>query len=221
MAEDGGRTRSTGGRGRPKDPRKREAILNAAEELFLRDGFDATSMDAIAAAAGVSKRTIYNHFGTKEALFEAYLTEGEPIISDSSEPADVTDLRQRLLEAGIPLLMITTDPNVHRHTRLMITEAERHPEAIARFFRQGPETMHRDLARLLERADQAGQLSVDDPMLAADQLLSMWLGQYHLRLQFGLAEPRTQEQIVEHVEACITMFLRAYAPRNRREGQPE
>ena len=57
------------GPGRPKDPAKRKAILEAAETLFLRNGYDGSSMDAIAAEAGVSKLTVYSHFTDKETLF--------------------------------------------------------------------------------------------------------------------------------------------------------
>ena len=59
------------GPGRPKDLEKRAAILNVAKRLFTTQGFDGTSMDAIAAAAGVSKLTVYSHFQDKERLFAA------------------------------------------------------------------------------------------------------------------------------------------------------
>ncbi len=58
-----------GRRGRPRSKAKARDILNAATELFTRNGFDATSVDDIAAAAGVSKQTVYSHFGSKEELF--------------------------------------------------------------------------------------------------------------------------------------------------------
>jgi len=57
------------GPGRPKDLEKRAAILEAAKTLFLSRGFGATSMDAVAAGAGVSKLTVYNHFSDKDTLF--------------------------------------------------------------------------------------------------------------------------------------------------------
>src|SRR3546814_8149225 len=58
-------------RGRPSDPGKHDAILENARRMFTRLGFDGTSMDELAQHAGVSKATIYNHFDSKEALFEA------------------------------------------------------------------------------------------------------------------------------------------------------
>ncbi|MBP7656876.1 MAG: helix-turn-helix transcriptional regulator, partial [Pseudoxanthomonas sp.] len=59
------------GPGRPKDLGKRAAILEAAKQLFAREGFNGVSMDQIAAEAGVSKLTVYSHFGDKDALFAA------------------------------------------------------------------------------------------------------------------------------------------------------
>ena len=59
------------GPGRPKDQAKRLAILEAAKTLFMRNGYEGSSMDAIAAEAGVSKLTVYNHFTDKETLFSA------------------------------------------------------------------------------------------------------------------------------------------------------
>ena len=60
-------------RGRPKDSVKREAILSAARELFMANGFVGTSMDNLAAAAGVSKATLYSHFSDKDALYSAII----------------------------------------------------------------------------------------------------------------------------------------------------
>ena len=67
-------TRPKPGPGRPKDLEKRQAILDAAKRLFPQHGFDGISMEAIAAEAGVSKLTIYSHYGDKDALFRATIT---------------------------------------------------------------------------------------------------------------------------------------------------
>src|SRR5688500_19640533 len=67
----GGEAPKSAGPGRPKDLGKRAAILEAAKQMFTQGGFDGASMDQIAAAAGVSKLTVYSHYGDKEALFVA------------------------------------------------------------------------------------------------------------------------------------------------------
>lgn len=92
----------------PSGPRaelKRQAIVRAARELFLREGFG-VGMDTIAAEAGVSKVTVYNHFGSKEALFTAVITSAldEPLAGESSAAleglAEAEDLRAALVEAA-------------------------------------------------------------------------------------------------------------------------
>src|SRR5690606_35877710 len=93
-------TTRTPGPGRPKDPGKRAAILEAAKAMFTRLGFDGASMDQIAAEAGVSKLTVYSHFGDKESLFAAavqsHCDTGLP--SDLFEPAgEAQPVRERLL----------------------------------------------------------------------------------------------------------------------------
>ena len=64
----------TAGPGRPKDLAKRASILEAAKQLFLEQGYQGVSLDQIAATAGVSKLTVYSHFGDKETLFAAAIT---------------------------------------------------------------------------------------------------------------------------------------------------
>lgn len=90
----------------PRAARKRQAVVRAARDLFLREGFG-VGMDAIAAEAGVSKVTVYNHFGSKEALFTAVVAGAldEPLHGDADGPdlsrlADAEDLRAALTEAG-------------------------------------------------------------------------------------------------------------------------
>src|SRR5690606_16913121 len=88
--------------GRPKDPEKRAAILDAAKRLFVSQGYERVSMDQIAAEAGVSKLTVYSHFGDKESLFaeavRAHCEQGMPTSLFVAEPD--TPVRERLLAIG-------------------------------------------------------------------------------------------------------------------------
>ena len=90
------------GPGRPKDPGKRAAILDAAKRLFVAQGFDGVSMDQIASEAGVSKLTVYSHFGDKESLFgeavRAHCEAGMPASLFEADPA--MPLRERLATIG-------------------------------------------------------------------------------------------------------------------------
>ena len=90
------------GPGRPKDLAKRAAILDAAKRLFMLQGFDGVSMDQIAAEAGVSKLTVYSHFGDKDRLFaeavRAHCEQGMP--TRLFEPHPGVPLRERLIDIG-------------------------------------------------------------------------------------------------------------------------
>jgi TetR/AcrR family transcriptional regulator, mexJK operon transcriptional repressor len=202
-------------KGRPKDPVKRHGILSAARDLFLEHGLTAVSMDAIADRAGVSKATVYSHFGDKDDLLRAVL---EAETGDYEPPpeqislVDEKELRHRLTAFGTALLSVLTRPGVLALGRLVVNEAHRHPDEAAHFFARGPAATHRRLTALLDAATKRGFLSCDDTGLMADHLLSMWIGQRHLRQQLGLCRPPRPREIAEHVEACIDTILRACRP---------
>lgn len=110
---------------------KYEQILDAAVELFLANGFDQTSMDAIAARAGVSKTTVYAHHTDKLALFRA--------VVDRSGEALAVQMDERLLDAGqdpearlsqivLAVLEATTRPDFRAFLRVMVTESARRPD---------------------------------------------------------------------------------------------
>lgn len=209
-------------KGRPKDQEKRTAILVAARELFVSEGFALVSMDAIAERAGVSKATVYSHFADKNFLFRAVLSAET---SDYEAPPDTVairtskELRLRLIVFGSYLLGVLTRPGVLELGRLLVNEAHHHPDQAADFFARGPGATHRRLADLLKTANDSGLLACDNPELAADQLLSMWIGQRHLRQQLGLCPPPTTVEIARHVEACVEVILSAFACKRRRQGR--
>jgi TetR/AcrR family transcriptional regulator, mexJK operon transcriptional repressor len=201
--------------GRPKDPAKRRGILAAARDLFLEHGLAAVSMDAIADRAGVSKATVYSHFGDKEDLLRAVLDAETGDYDPPPEKVTLVDekeLRHRLTAFGTDLLRILTRPGVLALGRLLVNEARRHPDEAAHFFARGPEATHRRLTALLDAATERGFLRCDDPGLMADHLLSMWIGQRHLRQQLGLCRPPRPREIAKHVEACIDTILKACRP---------
>ncbi len=200
-------------KGRPKDPEKRDAIIRAARELFLRDGVSAVSVDGIAKAAGVAKVTIYSHFADKEALFRAVI---QAETADYQHPpadqtaTDAAEFRARLVEFGTTLIGVLSRPGVLALGRLLASEATRHPEQVAWFYETGPDATKRRLAGFLERSAAFGYVRFDDPTAAADQLLSMWASNLG-RQQLGLAGQPSPDEVERHVRRCVEVFLRAYA----------
>jgi TetR/AcrR family transcriptional repressor of mexJK operon len=200
-------------KGRPKDPEKRDAIVRAARDLFLRDGVAAVSMDGIAKAAGVAKVTIYSHFADKTALLRAVIlaeTADYEHSSANEQATDADELRRQLVEFGTALVVVLSRPGVLALGRLIASEATRHPDLVAWFYETGPNETKRRLAAFLARSAAFGFVRFDDPSAAADQLLSMWASNLGPQ-QLGLTEQPSPTEIEQHVRRCVDVFIRAYA----------
>lgn len=202
-----------GAPGRPKDPVKGAAILEAAKRLFVEQGFEGASMDAIAAEAGVSKLTVYSHFGDKETLFaevcRAYCEQQLPT-SMFVDCADVP-LRDCLRQIGTAFVAMVMAPEAIAGHRILCTPqvAETHVAHV--FWESGPARVQQAFADLLAQRVAAGELDIDDVARAASQFLVLLKGDVHARLVFGCSAATCNAQA--QVEAAVDMFLRAYAAR--------
>lgn len=202
-------------RGRPPDPRKRRAILRAATRLFLQRGFAGTSMDAIAGAAGVSKLTLYAHFGSKDGLFQEMVRERCASYGQggSYEALLAVPPRAALGRIGRSFLGLLLDPEVVRLHNVIAAESARRPRMARLFFSAGPERISAALADYLRRATEGGQLAVPDPALAAEQFHALVKGMPHFRATLHLRPPPTPAGLRANVERCVDLFLRAYGGR--------
>lgn len=191
---------------------KRAAILDAATRVFLEYGYGAASMGTIAVQAGVSKQTVYSHFGSKEALFGAIVRERcdrllLPIrISDSQGkgPAAV------LTDVAVRFVTLIRNPESRALFRAVVAESGRFPELAEAFYRSGPALAVDNLAAYLADVDGRGEIKVEKPLLSARLFFGMLRGDWHLRLLLGIGpEPSDQEAdaIVTHV---VAMFLAAH-----------
>jgi TetR/AcrR family transcriptional repressor of mexJK operon len=188
----------------PLQRRKRTAILAGAEEVFLRRGYALTTMDEVAAAAGVGKQTVYRHFTSKEVLFEALiasmcangaLVEGPTGISDRSP-------HEQLTELGWILIRNLTSANSLRLYRAIVADAERRPDLGRLFYDNGPKLVRALAAQILRKV-------YDEPTAAlrAATFISLVLGDAHLELTLGYdirgKKARFAEQIEEAVQATL------------------
>jgi TetR/AcrR family transcriptional regulator, mexJK operon transcriptional repressor len=151
---------------------KRRAILEAATEAFLRNGYRGTSMDEIAAAASVSKQTVYKHFADKESLFSEIVratveVASAPVSDEVRELQDSGDLEADLRDLARRQLEMVMQPRILQLRRLVISEAARFPELGRMFYEQGAERTVSVLAATFERLGARGLLSVPDPEVAA------------------------------------------------------
>ena len=200
--------------GRPKDLAKRAAILEAAKALFLEHGYDGVSMDQIAALAGVSKLTVYSHFGDKDALFidavEAYCDEQVPTALFT--PAPHESLRTRLLAIARAVHALVASPQAVSGFRLMCASKREDCSLADRFWDAGAGHLQAGFAAVLARRTATGDLAVDDPARAASQFFALLRGDLHPRLVMGCG-PQPGFDVEAHLEATVDMFLRAYAAR--------
>lgn len=206
--------RTAAGPGRPKDPAKRAAILDAARKSFIQHGFDGVSMDQIAAGAGVSKLTVYSHFGDKENLFAAAVASYCELQLPQAlfDGATGLPLRDRLLDIARAFHAMASSPEAIAAHRMLSTAQLAGSPLVAAFWDAGPARVNQELAILLQRRAAAGELQLDPAdaaglARAAGQLLALLRGEPHARMLFGLGE-MDREATRTHLEAAVDLFLR-------------
>lgn len=189
--------------------------MQAAIELFTRNGYDGTSVDDVAAAAGVSKQTVYSHYGNKENLFGLAVSTK---CKQSGMDAEAIDLESPP-QVVIPMvarqfLELVTSPEATRVHAVCTSSSESHPELGHLFFKHGPKQAVEALTRYLTAQNQAGTLQIQCPEHAAWQFLSMLKAEAQMRIQFAL-DPLSPQESEDYLNSCVAMFLRAYASPNQ------
>ncbi|KJY33662.1 TetR/AcrR family transcriptional regulator [Streptomyces sp. NRRL S-495] len=198
-------------------PEKRVAIARAARTVFGREGFTRTSVDAIAAEAGVSKRTIYNHFADKEQLFRSVILEGATAVAATqAKIADrhlrkIVDLRTDLVDFGLERVdSLTTFAEHWALVRTIEAEALHiRPAVLEAWQEAGPRETHRVLTHWMAEFAERGLLVVPDPAEAA-RMLNLLTFLAVAQPTFYGALPMPAERISEVVEHGVAAFLAVY-----------
>lgn len=198
--------------GRPKDLSKRAAILDAAKQMFTQHGYDGASMDAIAALAGVSKLTVYSHFGDKDALFSAAIRAkceeqmpSELFLADLKGP-----LRAQLTSiANAFFALITSNEALSMHRMMLTQGSDEHVRRM--YWEAGPQVVKDGFAGFLQQRVASGELSVPDIQRAASQFFCLLKGELHMRMVSGLCASAGKQEVEAHIAATVDLFLRAHA----------
>lgn len=191
--------------------RKREAILQAAIAEFRSSGFEVTSMDRIAATAGVSKRTVYNHFPSKEELFAEILNRlWNSITAEQDMPyrsqAPLREQLQTLLQAKLQLL---ADENFLDLARIAIAATIHSPERAQDMVSRMGER-EEGLTAWIRQAQADGRLKPVEPAFAAQQMHGL-LKTFAFWPQVSMGQPSlTQEEQSRVIESALDMFLSRY-----------
>lgn len=192
---------------------KARAILDAAAELFLAQGFAAVSMDAVARQAGVSKATLYAHFPGKDALFAAMVAERcDRMAAEAAALAGHGDgpeaALRRLCRAVLAFLVAPSTLAIHRTVQ---AEAGRVPGLAEAFFAAGPGAGRARLAGWIAEEQRSGRLRADaDPVEAAGHLGALLRGDLWLRAGLGVPPAPDGDAVELAATAAATVFFRAY-----------
>lgn len=189
--------------------KKRQDILAAAIKEFREHGFAAARVDTIAERARVSKRTLYNHFGSKQALFDAIveqiLTDVASVPTPTYKPSD--PLREQLLCALREYVCIIAAPDYISLSRLLAAEYMR-DKSLAKRILTRPEFYVSPVLRIIEGAMKAGRLRQADAGAVSGQLLAL-VKNYYFWPQFMLGDEANAED--ETLENCVDLILASYA----------
>lgn len=192
---------------------RRAAILEIAQQSFLDQGYDRTTMSGIAEAMGGSKGTLWSYFESKEALFEAVI--------DRAAAHFRTDLVAALDPKGHPetalrrfsetfIRKITGADAIALH-RIVVGESPRFPELGRIFYARAPGVVRALLATYIETQMEAGLLRRGDPLKAAGMLLALCDGGHHKRVLWGV-EHYDDATAKEEAAIAVEHFLLAYGP---------
>lgn len=195
---------------------KEKAILAATRRLFFRNGYQSTSMDAIAREANVTKQTIYSYFKNKDALFtrfiqlqcEKHAPKMESLLSEE------TSVKEGLQKIAISFLEMISSKEGVETSKLVLLEAKRRPKLAKLFYETGPLKMNELLSDYLRKKNLKGEIKVENPESASSYFFAMLKGRYHLKLALNIKPAPTKESILEHIDETVQIFCRMFDPKD-------
>lgn len=205
------------GRRAERSATKRAEIVTAARKVFTTHGYLGTSMDAVAAEAGASKRTVYQYFADKEELFAAVVLATVDRGYEFFRPhilalAETDDLETALRQHARTTLAGIMNPEVLQMRRLVMAEADRFPEIGREYFERSWARTTGLLAETLVRLTDRGLLRIDDPERAAYLFTWMVVSIPLQRTAFmGNAATYTKAELDAYADEGARVFLAAYA----------
>jgi len=204
-------------RGRPTQAEAKklhQKLRKAAVATFVKYGYDGTTMEAIARAAGITRRTLYARYPDKRAVFADVIPWALTRRTEREESYDLDDgdLRSSLVAVGRAGLARAIDPDIVRLTRIAMSESARFPEFAISAHSMTWSGRHRQVMDLLRRHHEAGTIEVEDLEFTAGHFIAM-IEHLPARLaDFGVY--RSAEEEERHLQHAVDLFLRGVLRRN-------
>jgi TetR/AcrR family transcriptional repressor of mexJK operon len=196
----------------PKSSRgrkRRERILAAATELFLQNGYGATSIDSIVERSGGSKATVYSYFPTKDDLFRAVV---DLIVSNRDVPELVCegDLRGELVSFAVGRMRVVFSLRHRALLRLIIGEQDRFPDIARMYYERGPLRSREQLTVYMTFLKDRGILGVQSPADSTENFIGMMFFEWYLKALYLGGDPPTEEAMQARAERVVDEFILAH-----------
>ncbi|HUA36136.1 MAG TPA: TetR/AcrR family transcriptional regulator [Candidatus Binataceae bacterium] len=191
---------------------RREAAVVAAKAVFFEHGYQLTSMDLIAEQAGTTKRTLYDYFGSKEALFSEVIAQAsQQFVEALPRPEDLPDdPRQGLCRFANQVRWLVSGDDAIRFERTVIAEAERHPAFGRDLYDIGVVGAEKILAAYIDSQIDAGRLKAHDSRVTAQVIVDIATNSA-LRRLFAAQHEDSDQLAVTVIEEAVGLFISKYA----------
>ncbi|MFT4731106.1 MAG: TetR/AcrR family transcriptional repressor of mexJK operon [Gammaproteobacteria bacterium] len=195
--------------GRPKSSEKRQQILHHAGELFLQQGYDRTSMDAVAKHSGVSKQTVYSHFQNKDVLYNAVIESKceEYRVEEAAIGIDSNPLDDILYSIAFQFIQLLNDKRVIAMYSVVIGESKNNLHLAQLFYNAGPSHSINLVKDLLMKHPESKLLESDAKELATD-FFNLLKGNYHMLSMLGLAYEQELAELKAYARKVVTKTLK-------------
>ncbi|WP_137226449.1 TetR/AcrR family transcriptional regulator [Shewanella sp. MEBiC00475] len=194
-----------------RSEQKRAQVLESAIDLFCHQGFPNTSMDEVAKHAGVSKQTVYSHFGSKDDLFVSAI-ESKCVVHQLTDNAlvDATKPQQVILQFAQQFGEMIVSKEAMTVFKTCVAQADTHPEVSRLFYDAGPKHVLGLVRNYLKKVNEHGEYWFKNPHESAVRLCLMLFGELKLRLELGLEIGDLQISRQAYIQDTAEMFLRAH-----------
>jgi AcrR family transcriptional regulator len=187
-------------------------LINAATRLFLKNGYENTSVDEIIQKAGGSKSHVYQEFGGKEGLFLAVVSHlcDKVQLSIALVPVNNLNPEEGLQKLASVFLTELLAPQHIAFQRLIFSEAARFPKAGAIWFERGPQSTRKTFSNFIRKKMEDGELKTGDADTAATLFHDMLGGTLMHRTWLRIDKVPSEEEIAQLVRSSVQVFLHGY-----------